>query len=877
MRALFRFFRHDSAAAELAEEMREHLDEKVDQLIAAGMSRADAEREARRRFGNLPLLGERSRDVWGFAFAENLVQDLRYAVRSLRKTPLFAAAVILPLALGIGANTAIYTVVHAALIRALPYKQPDRLVHLWETNPGKEHGVYEASFPDFQDWRTANRYLESVAGYVGYGLSATLTDGGEPEQLVAASATSDFFPLLGVRAAIGRTFEPGEDQPGARRALLLSNGFWRRRFHSDPSVVGRSVVLNSAPFTVVGVLPADFHFASVGDAEVWMPAVGSPNQRISRYWHWMRVIGRLRPGATLEQARAELGAIGERIVREDPSHHQGSSIAIQPLREVFIGDIRPALLVLLGAIGMVLLLACANVANLLLARASARRKELAIRKSIGAGRGRLVQQLLTENLVLAAAGGALGLLFANWGLKALTAAIPAQMRGTLPFLDDLGLHWGMLAFTGAVSLATGVLFGLSPALRSAKVSLGAVLESGHRTTGGREHLRLRHALLVAEVAISLVLLTGAGLMMKSTARLLAVSPGFDPSHLLTLEIALPPSTYNTSVKAKAFHDRMMERIGAIAGVRATASTSVLSLTNGGNTGTLQVVGRPDTSEKITVYVRDISTEYLRAMGIPLLAGRSFDARDVVGATRVVLINRRLMRDAFPNEDPIGRRISFPWSGGPLEIAGVVGDENTVGLDTELRPVVYFAYAQGPNRSWDTVVSASGAPAAIAAAVRAEVRAIDPNVPVYLVRTMQQVIDDAPSTLMRRYPAMLMGAFAAIALLIAAIGTYGLVAYGVSRRMHEIGVRIALGARPTDIFRLVMGQGMVLVLVGIGAGLAAAALLTRGLEKLLFGVKPLDLATFALVSAVLLVSALAASFLPARRASRIPPGTAMGSE
>ncbi len=872
MRRLRRFLRLESAGRELAEEMREHLRENIEDLVDSGMARADAEAEARRRFGNVPSLGERSRDEWGFAFAERLAQDMRYALRSVRKNPLFAAVVVLPLALGIGANTAIFTVVHAALIRPLPFYQPDRLVHLWEANPKQEPEPYGASYPDLQDWRGASRYFEGFAAYVdGF---TTLSEKQQTERVTAGLVTTDFFPLLGVKPAMGRSFVVGEDQPGAPDVMLLSHAIWQRTFHDDPSIVGRSVTVGSSQVAVVGVLPAGFHFASMGDADLWFPLAPSKNQQANRFQHWMRVIARLRQGASLEQARAEMRQIGERIAKDDPAHHAGTSILIKPLRDVFVGDVRPALLALLAAIGMVLLLACANVANLLLARAAVRRKELALRGSLGASRGRLVQQLLTENLLLALAGGALGLAFAHWGLRALVVALPADMRSHMPFLEGIGIHWGMLAFTAAVSLAMGLLFGMTPALRLSKTNLHAALESGHRSTGGREHLRLRHALLVAEVAISLVLLAGAGLMMRSTAKLLAVDPGFNPQGLLTLNVSLP---FNTKAKAGAFHDRLMERIQALPGVIGTGTVSMLPLTGGLATGEMQVVGRTDPSEKFGFSFRNISSGYLHAIGVPLIAGRNFDNRDVANGPRVVMINRKLARAAFPHEEPVGKRVVFPWIQGQVEIAGVAGDENTGSLDTEVQPVVYFPYSQTLDGGWSTVVRTAVPATAMIAAIRNEVLTLDPEAMVFRMRSMEQVITDAPYTVMRRYPAMLMGAFAAIALLMAVIGTYGLVAYGVSQRRHEIGVRVALGARPADILLLVMGRSLALALTGIAVGVGSAAVLTRGLQKLLFGVKPLDPATFAVVAAVLVGAVLAASFIPARRATQVPPGVAMGGE
>jgi putative ABC transport system permease protein len=875
MRSFWRFLRRESEDEAIAVEMREHQAEIVEELMGGGLNRGEAEAEARRRFGNTAALGENSRDEWGYAFAANLWQDVRYAVRSMARRPLFAAVVILPLALGIGANTAIFTLVHAALVRALPYREPDRLVHLWEINPTKEHGPYEASYQDYQDWRTAQRFFERFGGYVE--ADATLTEKQRVDRVAIAVANADFFPTLGVQPEMGRLFEPREEEPGSPRVVVLSYGFWQRHYQGDRGILGRALALNSAPFTVVGVLPADFHFASVGDAELWLPMVASKAQRASRFWHWIRVVARLRQGANEEQARAELQSVAERIDREDADHHKGSAILMRPLREQFTADVRPVLLVLGGAIAMVLLLACANVANLLLARSMGRRKELALRGSLGASRGRLVQQLLTENLLLAAAGGVLGVVLARWGIRGLTSALPMDMRNHMPFLTGLDVHWGMLAFTAAVSLGSGVLFGLAPALRLAKTDLHTALESGQRSTGGRGHLRLRHALLVAEVAISLVLLAGAGLMMRSTAHLLEVNPGFAPQRLLTMDMALPFRKYDTGSKATAIHDRILERVAGLPGVSAVGTTSVLPLTNGGNTGTLQVIGRPDDSEKTTVYVRTISAGYLRAIGLPLLAGRTFDERDRPGSPEVILVNRRLAGTVFPNEDAVGKRIHFPWHKAPLEIVGVVGDENTVSLDTELRPVVYFPYTQDSDVAWGMVVRTSGAGAGLGAAIRQAVSTLEPEAPVYHLRTMDQVIADAPSTVMRRYPAMLMGAFAIIALLMAVIGTYGLVAYGVSQRMHEIGVRIALGAGPRDILRLVMGQGLTLTLLGLALGLACAAVVTRGLEKLLFDVKPLDPATFAVAPALLLAAALLASFVPARRAIRVAPGEALGRE
>jgi putative ABC transport system permease protein len=873
---LLRLFHRESADRALADEMRAHFDEKVDELIEAGMTRDAATREARRRFGNVTTAAERSRDIWSYPFLENLLQDFRYALRSLAGNPMFAAVVVLPLALGIGANTAIFTIVDAALIRSLPYREPDRLVHFFEV---KDDGTnpHEASYPDFQDWRRAHQFVEGVAAYSPYGLAATLAAGGESERIVLAGATPGFFPLLGVQAALGRTFMNAEDQPGAAPVALLSDGLWRRRFGANPSVIGQSILLNSRPVSVVGVLPAVFHFAPVGQADVWLVAAPSPAQRERRYWHWIQVVARLAPGATLAQVQAEMRGIAAGIVREDPKH-AGTTIEVKTLHEVVVGNVRPVLLVLLATITLVLLIACANVANLLLARSAARRKELAVRGSLGAGRGRIVQQLLTESLVLALLGGLLGIAVAHWGVKALVGAVPPALRGAMPFLDGLRLHWGMLAFTATLSIATGVLFGLAPALRMSKGDFRPALQAGRRTSAGGEHQRVRRLLLVSEVAISLVLLIGAGLMMKSTARLLAVDPGFRPEQLLTMQVAVPGTRYQTSALVNAFWERLLGRIDALPGVRAAGTVSLLPLGGGGNTGTMRIPNRPETAlHPWEVNVRTISRGYLAAMGVPLLAGRGFDTHDVPGAPQVAMINRKLARMAFPGEDPVGKQVEFEWSGGPLRVVGVTADENTTSLDTAISPVVYFPDTQGGSSVVNIVVRAAGIPTVLSRAIREEVRALDPEAAIYLVKTMDEVIADSPATFTRRYPALLMTLFAAIALVMATVGTYGLVAYGVTRRTHEIGIRIALGAGNRDILRLIVGQGIALVLAGVAIGLAGALLFSRALAKLLFGVQPFDLPIFALVSAILLAAAILASYIPARRALRVPPAVALGSE
>ena len=877
MKRLLHLFRRRAAGRHLADEMREHVREITDELIVGGMPAHEARAEARRRFGNATAMEERSRDEWAFPRIENLLADLRYALRSLRKSPHFAAIVILPLALGIGANTAIFTVVDAALLRSLPYQSPERLVHLYEIDLKNEPHPHEASYPDFVEWSTATQSFDAVAGYSPGGSMTLGSDASQPEQINIASADANFFPLLGVQPALGRTFVPSESQPGASRVAVLSDSLWRRRFHADPGIVGRTITMNLRPTQVIGVLPPTFQFAPAGAPDLWLAVFPSPAQRQRGYWHWLQVVARLRPGVTLPQAHAELATVAQRIAKSDPEHHGKATLTALPLREVVVGEVRPVLLVLLGTIGLVLLIACANVANLLLARSAARQKELAVRASLGAGRGRLVQQLLTESVLLAVLGGVLGIVVARFGVTLLIGAIPRPVLDTMPFFRGLSLHPGMLAFTLGISLITGVLFGLAPALRLSRGGFEEVLRSGRGTSAGAAHHRLRRVLLIAEVAISLVLLAAAGLMMKSTVRLLAVNPGFATDRLMTAQLAVPGVRYPRNPELVQFYDRLLASLESSPGVRGAATVSVLPLSGGSNTGTMRIDSLGAASPVYTVSVRTISPHYFQALGIPLLSGRLFDERDRASATRVVLLNRKLAAEAFPGQSPLGRQISFPWSGGPLEVAGVVGDENTVTLDSPIRPAVYFALAQGADHFEYLVLRTAGNPAAVAGALRAQVRVLDPQVSIYDVQSMDAMIADSPAAFQRRYPAFLIGIFAAIALVMAAIGTYGMVAYAVAQRRQEIGIRIALGAQRGDIFRLVVGQGMGLAAVGVVIGLAGAALVTRALSSLLFDVTPTDPVTFVTVAAVLLGAAFVASGIPAIRATRVAPASVLGNE
>ncbi|HEX8190136.1 MAG TPA: ABC transporter permease [Pyrinomonadaceae bacterium] len=810
-----------------------------------------------------------------------LLQDVRYAARTLSRQPGFAAVAVLTLALGIGANTAIFSVIDAALLRSLPYREPGRLVHLWESKRSRDFERREASYPDFLDWRAQGpEVFDGLAGYVP--RAATLADAGEATRARGAAVTANFFDLLGVKAAAGRTFVADEDGPEAARVVVISHGLWGRRFGGERSAVGREVTLDGRAYTVVGVLPAEFSFAPLGDAEVWTPLATPPDVAARRYQHWLKVVGRLRRGVSLEAAQAHLAAVAARVERDDPGAHAGVGLRAVPLQEEFVGPVRPVLFVLLGAVGFVLLIACANVANLLLARAAARQKEVAIRAALGASRWRVVRQLLTESVLLSLAGGAAGLVLALWGVELLVALIPAAQLAQMPYLQSLSPGRDVLLFACGLSLLTGVLFGLTPALTASRADLqGALKEGGRGGTASRASRRLRDLLVVAEVALALVLLVGAGLLMKSFVTMLGVDPGFDTRNLLTMRVALPPSRYGEGDKAARFYEEALRRVSAVPGVRGAALTSNLPLAGDGGTGTPQVVGRQTPAAELTeAHLRTVSANYFGVLGIPLVKGRAFAERDDAQAPPVLLVNQTYAGRVFPGEDPLGRRVAFKFAGDTqFEIVGVVGDEKVTSLDARTTPVVYFHSRQDSYfDSAALVVRADAAdPLSLAPAVRAEVRALDPEVPVFAVQTLEQMVAGSRAAFVRRYPAYLTGVFACVALLLALVGIYGVVSYAVTQRTHEIAVRVALGARGRDVLRLVLGHGLLLALGGIAVGAAGALALTRLISGLLFGVSAADPSVYGLVALLLAAVALLACLAPARRAAKVDPMAALRYE
>lgn len=862
---------------EIKLEIQSHLDMATRDRIERGEAPEQASASARQEFGNVALVTEATRELWVWTSFERLLQDLRHGARILVRNPGFTIAAVLTLALGIGANSAIFSVVNAALLRALPYRDAGQLVHLWETRPQENFPKREASYPDYLDWQQSDVF-SGIAGYNA--RSFTVFSADAPERVRGAAATADFFHVLGVEPVVGRTFQKGEDAPGAAPVAVLSYGLWQRRFGGNMSIPGQQILLNGESYTVVGVLPAQFNFASVGAADVWVPLVPSAAQRDRRYSHWLNVIARLKPSASLETARDRMTTIAAHIAAEDPGSHAGASISIVPLREEFTGPIRPVLYLLLAAVGLVLLIACANVANLLLTRAVARRKEIALRAALGASRWRITRQLLTESILLALLGGSLGLVLGLWGTGPLVHLIPPELRANMPYLEELSLDHAVLGFTIGVSLLTGVVFGLAPAMQAARADLDAALREGTRSTGARASVSMRNAIVISEIALAVVLLVGAGLLAKSLTRMLAVNPGFRTDDLLTMRFSLPASRYADVQRAAAFQQDLLQRIEDLPGVKGAATTSNLPLSGDGGTGTPQIVGRTvPGSDFGESHLRTVSIGYFDVMGLPLVSGRLFTPRDDMKAPNVVLVNQTFATKILPGADPLGQRLTFRFTAGqpPFEIIGVVGDEKVTSLDASTTPVIYFPYLQGPQPTMNLVVRSSVAPEILAASIQREFSALDREVPLYAVQMMSRLIANAPATFIRRYPAYLTGVFAVVALVLAIVGIYTVIAYSVSQRTHELAIRLALGARASDVLWLVLRQGLLLALIGIGAGLAGALALTSLLTKLLFGISSADPPVYTEVSTVLLVVALAASYIPARRATKLNPITALRCE
>jgi putative ABC transport system permease protein len=811
---------------------------------------------------------------------EALLKDIHYAFRQLIKHPGFSLIAILVLALGIGANTAIFSVVNAVLLRPLPYRAPEKLVWLWGTNPLNDIPKESASYPDFADWREQAQSFETMAAYAR--TSPILTEGdGEPERLPGAAVIGDFFSVLGVEPALGRKFLPEENEQGKGRVVILSHDLWQRRFGADPKVAGRQITVNGNPHTVVGVMPAGFQDpapAARKAVQMWLPLTVSDNMRSSRRSDFLYVIARLKPDATIDRARAEMKGIASRLEKQYPETNTSWSVIVESLHETLTGDIRPALLLLLGAVAFLLLIACANVANLLLARASSRQREISIRAALGASRGRVIRQLLTENILLSVAGGALGLVIAVWGIHVLLALSP----GNIPRLDSIGIDGQVLLFTLGMSLVTGVIFGLAPALTASKANLNDTLKEGGRgAMEGASGRRMRNVLAVAEIALSLVLLVGAGLLIRSFMQLQQVKPGFNPQHVLSVELSLPPAKYKEDAQVNQFFDQLLAAVAQQPGVEAATVSTDLPL--GGNADFLafSVEGRPllPTDKTPDAEARVISPDYFRTLQIPVRNGRVFTDRDVAGVPDVAVINETLARKYFPGADPIGKRVTFGDPKAPdvewFTVVGVVGDVHGTRLSEEPYAQIYTSYRQTPRRAFTLIVRTAGEPSLMLKQIREQIWSLDRQQPLYNVRTFDQVLAQAVAR--PRFNMLLIAILAGVALVLAAVGIYGVISYSVTQRTHEIGIRMALGANATDVLKLVVGQGMLLAGIGLALGLIAAFAVTRIMSSLLFGVSATDPPTYFGLALLLGAIAFLACYLPARRATKVNPVTALRAE
>ena len=815
-----------------------------------------------------------------------LLQDLRYSIRSLLKTPGFTAVAIIVLTLGIGANTAIFTVLNAVLLRPLPYSESERLVMIWETNPRfKIAGdTVPVTHGNFMDWREQNTVFEYISA-LGTGRW-NLTGLGEPERISGASVSPSFFQLMGVEPKLGRTFRDDEETPGAGMVVVISHALWQQRFGAASDVIGMAMILDGASYTVIGVAPEGFNFPRgkelpyfVGDTtqtDLWRPMpLGADFVNKSRANHQLSVIAKIKPGVSSERAQAEMTAIAERLEHTYPDSNQGIGAKVVSLNEQVVSNVRPALLVLMGAVALVLLIACANVANLLLARSASRQREIAIRMALGASRGRVLWQLMTEAMLLALTAAIAGTLLSFWGIN----AILSMSRDTLPRAHEINIDFKVLGFTVAIALLTSAIFGLTPALQASKINLSESLKEGARgSSAGRRATRVRSSMVIAEVALSLVLLIGAGLMIKSLAVLLKVDPGFKPNNTLTLNIELLNSKYPGATQQIAFFQDVSQRVAALPGVQSVGLISSAPLSGGVYAGGFSIEGRNLEGDDLVADRRMISADYFKTLSIPLLKGRGFTERDHQSSPGVVVVSESWARRFLPNEDLIDKRLKLggpdstrPW----LSIVGIAGDVRDIALESEAKPCLYIPYQQFPSSGMALVVRTVVDPAPLTPAIREEVRAVDKDQPLTDVKTMDQYVADSVSP--RRFNAMLLLIFASLALVLASVGIYGVMAYSVTQRTHEIGIRVALGAQPSDVIRLVVGRGMALVLAGVAIGLAGALVFTRVMTSLLYGVSATDPITFALVPVVLIAVALLANYVPARRATKVDPMIALRCE
>jgi len=868
-------FLKDARERDLADEIESHLQMHIDDNLRAGMSPQEAKRVAVMKLGGVDSTKEAYRDRSTIPFLESLVQDLRFTLRQLRKNPAFTVTATVMVALGIGASVAIFAFVDAALIKPLPYQNPSRLLYVTETTPDLPRAAL--SYPDYLDWKRLNKVFNSLDVYDQRSFLVSTSMG--MEKVLGARVSDGFFHTLGISPVIGRDFYAGEDLPAAPNTLILSFASWQKRFGGRQDILGQPITLNDSPYLIVGVLPENFHFAPVENAEFWVTLHPGGGCDLRRSCHSLNGIARLKDGESIDVALADVKMIAKDLESQYPDSNRGQGATVAPLSEIIVGEVKPILLVLLGGVGLLLLIACVNVAGLLVVRSETRRRELAVRTALGATTGRLIRQFVTEGLVIVVAGSAIGLVSSHWAMQILIGLIPSDMMGTMPYLDKLGLNSRVLTFAGVVSAFAAALFSLTPTLRLASLEVREGMAEGSRGSAGKVWRRVGSKLVVLELTTAMVLLVGAGLLGKSFYRLLQVSTGFEPEHLITMRVAAPQANYGKDQQAVTLGRQVVNRIKSLPGVTSVAITSTLPVNFNGNTDWIRFVGRPYNGEHNEVNQREVTADYFATLQAKLLRGRPFTDAEDAGKPRVVVINQTLARKYFPGEDPIGKQIGdtelSPES--IKEVIGIVDDIREGPLDSEIWPAVYYPFNQYPDSDFSVVVRTSQAEQAVLPTLTAAIQEIDSRINTSNETTMTERVNNSPTVYLHRSSTWLVGGFAAVALLLGIVGLYGVIAYSVSQRTREIGVRIALGAQRGTVYRLILKEAGALALAGIVIGLGCSVVAASLMRKLLFSTPPWDVTTLVCVAGVLGISALLASYLPARRAASVDPIKALRAE
>jgi putative ABC transport system permease protein len=867
--------RREAVIEDIDDEMRSHVELATEANIARGMSPNEARQAALEGFGNMSRMRELAYDVRGGGVLEALWQDLRYGARALLGNPGFAVVAILTLALGTGATVAMFSFVYAVVLRPLPFREPERLLSVVEHRNGRDMAL---TAPDYLDWRASATSFEQLAAATA--ATVNLTGRGEPERVPAARVSANYIEALGVAPEHGRGFLWSDEPHGAPRVVVLSSGLWRRSFGADAGIVGQTIAINGEPYTVVGIMPAQLTIRSTG-AQLWLPINLTPRELEATGSHTLSVIGRMRRGVTADQAQAELAVIAERLAKIRPHSNANVTARVSGLHESVVSQVRDPAFILLGAVSLVLLIACANVANLLLARATGRQHEITVRAALGASRSRIARQLLTESALIGLLGGLAGLALGYWTAELLRNVLPED----IPRLQETRVDAVVLGFTLAISLAASLLFGVAPALQASRATLQTALREEGRASGGIRRRRLGSSIVAVEIALALVLLVGAGLLLASFVRLQRVELGFKPEDLVTVRMALPEGRYGTAAQAAAFYHELVERLRKRSGVASAAVASHVPLAGGGFNITMTLEGRPQPprAEDALVFLRFVSPDYFRTLGVRIVHGRDFDSTDRANAPAVAIVNGTAARRLWPGGEPIGKRFRLDDDReGLVEIVGVAADVKHFGLAQSTEPEVFVPVVQATLMHWQwlqrsmiVLARTSGEPAGAAAAIRQTVWSIDDQLPLYNVRTMEQLRAETIGD--ERIGLALVGTFASIALVLATIGVYGVMAFMVSGRSREIGIRLALGARPGDVLRMILRDGARLTAAGVVIGLFAALALTRVMQTLLFEITPTDPVTFATFAALIAVAAMLACFVPARRATRVDPVSALRAE